>query len=105
MLMKIQPMGHGEQSRARLEVFVSAHCWQCPAALEIARDMKKEFDPLSVRVIDLDEPEAQKPGTVFAVPTFLLNGKIVSLGTPSRDTLRLQIQNALDAEGGLNEPR
>ncbi len=103
--MKNQPSCHHNRRRGTLDVFVSAHCWQCPESRDIAQEMEKEFVPLGVRVIDLDEPDAQKPVSVFAVPTFLLNGKVVSIGTPSRDALRLQIQDALSAEGGLDEPR
>jgi len=103
--MRKQLTGHHNGHHATLDVFVSAHCWQCPEARDIAQEMKEEFVPLGVRVIDLDEPDAQKPVSVFAVPTFLLNGKVVSIGTPSREALRFQIQNALSAEGELDEPR
>lgn len=103
--MEKQPTRHPNGHRATLDVFVSTHCWQCPEARTIAQEMEKEFVPLGVCVIDLDEPEAQKPVSVFVVPTFLLNGKVVSIGTPSRDALRLQIKDALSAESGLDEPR
>lgn len=106
--MKTQPPAppsRHDGHRAILEVFVSAHCWQCPEARDLAEAMKEEFFPLDVRVIDLDKPSAYKPTVVFAVPTFLLNGKVVSLGTPSRDALRLQIESTLNEKGVLNEPR
>ncbi len=93
------------ERRAILEVFVSAHCWQCPEARNLAEEMEEKFLPLDVHVIDLDQPSAIKPTVVFAVPTFLLNGKVVSLGTPSREELRLQIESALNEKGVLNEPR
>ncbi len=91
--------------RASLAVFVSAHCWQCPEARSIAEDMGDEFDSLDVRVIDLDSPHAQKPASVFAVPTFLLNDQVVSIGTPSRDALRYRIESALNARGAQDESR
>ncbi len=82
---------------ARLEVYVSDHCWQCPAARALALQMGKTFPSLKVRIVNLDEPGARKPSSVFSVPTFLLNGAIVSLGTPSRDTLARKIRGTLGA--------
>ncbi len=78
----------------QLEVYVAAHCWQCPTARALAEEMAHEFPALAVRVVDLDQPGAQQPPEVFAVPTFLLNGKIVSLGTPFRGELARQIRSA-----------
>ncbi len=102
-VIKEKAASRHNRRRARLAVFVSAHCWQCPEARSIAEDMGDEFDSLDVRVVDLDNPLAQKPASVFAVPTFLLNGKVVSIGTPSRDALRYRIKNALNARGVQDE--
>ncbi len=85
--------------RAILKVFVSEHCWQCPEARALAHEFQKEFTALDVRVIDLDQPGAKKPANVFAVPTFLLNDKIISLGTPYRDELRDEIRAVLNGHG------
>ncbi|MBI3537611.1 MAG: thioredoxin family protein [Chloroflexi bacterium] len=82
---------------ARLEVFVSDRCWQCPEARAIAQDIQKKFPALDLRIVNLDAPHASKPEIVFSVPTFLLNGTIVSLGTPSRATLSRKIRVALGA--------
>jgi hypothetical protein len=86
--------------RVTLQVFVAAHCWQCPEARALAREMQNEFAALDVRVIDLDEPGAAKPAKVFAVPTFLLDDRIVSLGTPSRDALHRQIIRTMERRDG-----
>lgn len=92
-------------NRVILTVFVSEHCPQCPEARALAHEFQKEFVALDVRVIDLDQPGARKPAKVFAVPTFLLNDKIISLGTPYSDELRDEIRAALnDASGRLNSP-
>ncbi len=77
-----------------LDVYVAAHCWQCPAARALAEEMAREFPTLAVQVIDLDQPGAPQPREVFAVPTFLLNGKMVSLGTPFRQDLARHIRRA-----------
>lgn len=81
---------------ARLAVYISDHCWQCPEARALALEMEKAFPSLRVRIVNLDEPDAHKPSSVFSVPTFLLDGAIVSLGTPSRAILERKIRVALD---------
>jgi hypothetical protein len=53
--------------------------------------MAQEFPSLHVEVIDIDRAEAEKPEQVFAVPTFLLASRIISLGNPSLAELRRQI--------------
>lgn len=95
-----------------LNVYVAGHCWQCPTARALAKEMAHEFPTLVVRVIDLDQPDAQQPPNVFAVPTFLLNEKIIYLGTPFREELARQIRIAFKGakdvdqdEDRLRKPR
>jgi hypothetical protein len=38
---------------------------------------------VNVEVIDLDAEDGRNPDEVFSVPTYVLNGKIISLGNPS----------------------
>lgn len=47
------------------------------------RRVAAEFDDVATRLIDLSVSSEQKPDAVFAVPTFMLDGRVVSLGTPS----------------------
>lgn len=51
------------------------------------------YPSMSVRVIDVADADAA--GRVFAVPTFVLNGEIVSLGNPDRSDLRRRIESLL----------
>ncbi len=96
MKNKNQAPSPSPDGQVLLEVFVGEHCWQCPEARALAHEFQKEFAALKVRVIDLDQPGVKKPANVFAVPTFLLNGKLISLGTPYRDELRDEIRAALN---------
>jgi len=79
-----------------LEVFVTPGCEACEHARMLALRAAEEFHDLDVAVIDLDETAAELPPQVFAVPTFLLNGTIVSLGNPSWERL-----STLLAAGGM----
>lgn len=85
-------------TRHKLDIFISAHCWQCPEAQRLALEMQKEFSTLIVNVIDLDQPNTLKPAFVFSVPTFALDDKVVSLGTPTREILDHKIRRALEME-------
>ncbi|MBI4787303.1 MAG: hypothetical protein HY782_09685 [Chloroflexi bacterium] len=89
-----------------LDVYVAAHCWQCADARELAHEMAGEFPALHIQIFDLDQPGAERPAAVFAVPTFVLNEKIVSLGTPFRQDLVRDIRQALEVKPEVfGEPR
>jgi hypothetical protein len=86
-----------------LDVYVSAHCWQCFVARQLAEETQTKFANLIVNVIDLDKPDTLKPAFVFAVPTFVLDGQVISLGTPTREALDQRIYQALAREQVTNE--
>lgn len=66
-----------------LALYVKQGCVACAAARELAIRAEREFQGLAVRVIDLSVSSEQVPEGVFAAPTFVLDDRIVSLGTPS----------------------
>lgn len=90
-------------SQVTLDVYISAHCWQCPEAQRLARKAQLEFPAIAVRVIDLDQPGVMQPAFVFAVPTFVLNGQVISLGTPTPEDLDQKIRQTLAMEPIANE--
>ena len=71
----------------RLDVYVTEHCFGCAEALRLAEAAARHFPAVSVRVVDLEhEPEARPDGLV-AVPTYVLDGRVVSLGNPPGEEL------------------
>ncbi len=66
-----------------LEIYIGQHCWNCAEALAIA-EQARQIQGIMVQVIDLDQPGYVPPAHIFAVPTYVLNGKVVSLGNPER---------------------
>jgi hypothetical protein len=83
---------------ARLEIFVSAHCFGCQEAQRLAKAVADRFRAVSVRLIDLDaEPEA-RPEHVVAVPTYLLDDTVISLGNPRQGDLFQQVERAIADE-------
>ena len=83
-----------EDRAVELQVFVEAGCEPCQHALRLAEEVDGEYPELAVRVIDVSEPSGQRDD-VFAVPTFVLNGRVFSLGNPKRSLLRRAIESLL----------
>ena len=85
-------------SAPELQVYVKADCPQCQRATELAQEVESHYAQLAVRVIDMADPSV-RPDDVFAVPTFVLNGKVISLGNPGRNDLRREIESLLSSLG------
>jgi len=68
-----------------LTVYISDDCYSCEETLRILDEIRLQFPALEVTLVDTQrEP---MPEGVFAVPTYLLNDKVVSLGNPNRTVL------------------
>ena len=76
----------------KLDVYVAEHCWSCHETRKIVSDLRVQFPRVAISLLDIDPQEW--PEQVFAVPTYLLNGRIISLGNPARETLHHQLQTA-----------
>ncbi len=66
-----------------IEIFISEHCFVCDYAHEVAATIERDFPAVTLRMIDLQQTDEPIPEAVFATPTYLLNGKVWSLGNPS----------------------
>src|SRR5918912_1173416 len=71
----------------RLEVYVSRACLNCGEAVGLANEAAERFPGVVVRVIDLDLDGSPPAEPVVAVPTYVLNGRVVSLGNPYPEEL------------------
>lgn len=76
----------------KLQIFVTDDCWTCEESHQIAAETQARFQDVEVAVVDLDSEE--RPSSVFAAPTYLLNGRIISLGNPRREVLWEQLEQA-----------
>jgi len=81
----------------RLEIYVASHCDNCEESLRIA-ELARDIDGIDVAIIDLDHSDQPAPRHVVAVPTYLLDGRIVSLGNPYRDEFLAQLRAQLRAQ-------
>ena len=83
--------------QAGLGVRVGADGASCQRARRLAEDVDDRYPELSVRVIDVSEPAGQRDD-VFAVPTFVLDGRVVSLGNPEQSFLQSEIESLLQRQ-------
>ena len=99
-------------SISRLELFIAADCPSCVYAENIARRAATHFPELEVTITDIDQPNVEVPDAVFAVPTFCLDDRVISLGTPEWHALTKKIKtylaklaksNSLTTPPSLNE--
>ncbi|MCP4360382.1 MAG: hypothetical protein GY796_20430 [Chloroflexi bacterium] len=68
-----------------LQVYISDECWSCEVTVRIVADVAPQFP--SVEVALLNTTNTQLPDGVFATPTYVLNGRIIFLGNPTREEL------------------
>ena len=56
----------------------------CDYAKDLATEVQELFRQLEVRIFDLIRPNIRKPESVFAVPTYILDGTRIWLGNPDK---------------------
>lgn len=85
----------------KLQIFITDDCWSCEESRRIAAETRARFEEVEVTLLDLQSEE--RPSSVFAAPTYLLNGRIISLGNPRREELWAQLAQDNDNAGGAEE--
>jgi len=84
-----------------LDIYITNLCTNCGEALLMA-ERARTIAGLKVTVINLDQPGQSIPPRVVAVPTYVLDGKVVSLGNPERNAflsmLRTELQQQIKEE-------
>ncbi len=66
-----------------LEIYVDEGCLACGRSLELAAHVRSRFPDVDVKVYDASEPGGDSRHLVLATPTYILNGRKMSLGNPS----------------------
>lgn len=75
-----------------LQVYITAECWTCDESQRLAVEIATQFPALKVEILDLNRVE--RPSTVFAVPTYLFNGRLLFLGNPTYEQLQTTLRQA-----------
>ena len=80
-----------------MEVYVSSECPNCGEAVRLAAEAAARYPHVVVQVIDLRQLDGKPPPErVVAVPTYLLNGRVVSLGNPYPEELFARLHAAVE---------
>ena len=83
----------------RLDIYIAAGCCACADALALAAVVANwKIWNLDIHVVDLDEPGTIRPQSVFAVPTYLLDGKVISLGNPDVEEIRERLSRIMEED-------
>ncbi len=71
------------QQPVAIDIYIAPHCPTCVYAHEVAAGIRQNFPQVHLRLIDMTTTTEPIPEAVFATPTYLLNGRLWSLGNPS----------------------
>ena len=82
----------------KLQVFVKTDCDICSRARQLAHQADEQFPNLVVDIVEMNETELERDD-VFAVPTFVLEGRVLSLGNPQESELHDEVASLLSERG------
>ncbi|MEX2245156.1 MAG: hypothetical protein WEC75_00550 [Dehalococcoidia bacterium] len=84
-----------------LSIYVSAGpCVACSRARDLGHVLAESYPDIEVRLIDIGSlAPGDVPDAVVAVPTYLLDGAVLSLGNPHEATLREKLAALALANG------
>ncbi len=82
-------------NKSTLRIYIGKHCWSCEEAVRLAEEVKRKFGALHVDVIDLDAEGSVNVDNVFSTPTYVFNGRTISLGNPSPEELFAKVSAPL----------
>ncbi len=81
----------------QLDVYVAEHCFGCEEARRLAAAIASRFALLSVRVVDLEHEPDERPESLVAVPSYVLDGRVIALGNPRQSDLFASLERLLQA--------
>jgi predicted thioredoxin/glutaredoxin len=81
------------EAAIRVEIFVAEHCLSCEYAYSVAGTIEENFPGVDLRIINLSQTTELIPDAVFATPTYLLNGRLWSLGNPSPEDVQARLSS------------
>lgn len=83
-----------------LEIYIAPDCFGCETARNLAGVVQSlARADLEVRLLDLSNPAVIRPDAVFAVPTYVLDGRVISLGNPEPEWLLAQLAPSSPSPG------
>lgn len=77
-----------------LTIYVAEHCATCTEARRLSDYVSRILPHITIVLVELNKPTAEIPESVFASPTYMLDGRVIFLGNPSPTQLVEQLQGA-----------
>lgn len=71
----------------RLDVYVASHCLTCSTTWELVERARQRFPRVTITVYDIEQDPAACHPDVIAVPTYLLDGRVLCIGNPDEGVL------------------
>jgi hypothetical protein len=69
----------------KLDVYIEDSCWACAESRRIIADVAPKVPDVDIELRGLDDE--RRPSTVFATPTYVLDGRVIFMGNPTREEL------------------
>ncbi|MCA1577120.1 MAG: cyclic nucleotide-binding domain-containing protein [Acidobacteria bacterium] len=82
-------------------MYIGQHCWSCDEALRLAEEVKTRFGEMDIDVIDVDAEGSLNHDDVFSTPTYVFNGRTISLGNPSLEELLAKVSASMVDRAGV----
>jgi predicted thioredoxin/glutaredoxin len=79
----------------QLVVYVSSHCDNCAESHRLVGLAAEQYPEVRVRVVDLDVDPSAIPEYIVAVPTYVIDGRVIALGNPDTDELMAHLRAAV----------
>ena len=76
-----------------LDIYIANDCWTCEETRRIAQRVEVRYPEVDVQLLDLNS--AERPGNVFAAPTYVLDGRVAFLGNPRWHELEQKLAAAV----------
>ena len=80
--------GNG-RAMTKLEIYVTDECWSCEETRRIVAEIEPLYPHVDIELRDLSD--ARKPSSVFATPTYVLDGRTIFLGNPTQEELEQRL--------------
>lgn len=82
-------------NKPTLRIYIGQHCWSCDEAVRLAGEVRTRFTGVNVELIDLDAEGSVNVDDVFSTPTYVFNGRTISLGNPTPEKLFAMVSASL----------
>jgi hypothetical protein len=82
-------------NKPTLRIYIGKHCGSCEEAVRLAEEVRRKFAEVNVELIDLGAKGSVNLDDVFSTPTYVFNGRTISLGNPTAEELFAKVSASM----------